>query len=154
MYTNPQASTGNSCGTASRQICWKVRITQYLEVILTSVRHAPGYTSALTARRDTANIQHLPTCQSALPFNLGFTRSLYPVDSCLCLILGLNATPSQPLPQEVRFLPQPGSETEAPKGLTLSVASVPVLSKHPLGMCLLSHLSVTKCVTAVLCLYN
>ncbi|XP_073325142.1 pseudouridylate synthase TRUB2, mitochondrial [Pagrus major] len=48
------------------------------------------------------------------------------------LLKGLNATPSQPLPQEVRFLPQPGSETEASKGLTLTAASVPVLSKHPL----------------------
>ncbi|XP_037629660.1 mitochondrial mRNA pseudouridine synthase TRUB2 [Sebastes umbrosus] len=48
------------------------------------------------------------------------------------LLKGLNATPSMPLPQEVRFLAHPVSETEAPKGLTLSVSSVPVLSKHPL----------------------
>lgn len=48
------------------------------------------------------------------------------------LLKGLNATPIQPLPQEVRFLEHPRSETEAPKGLTLSAASVPVLSKHPL----------------------
>lgn len=48
------------------------------------------------------------------------------------LLKGLNATPSLPLPQEVRFLAHPVSETEAPKGLTLSVSSVPVLSKHPL----------------------
>ncbi|XP_074502300.1 pseudouridylate synthase TRUB2, mitochondrial [Sebastes fasciatus] len=48
------------------------------------------------------------------------------------LLKGLNATPSQPLPQEVRFLAHPVSETEAPKGLTLSASSVPVLSKHPL----------------------
>ncbi|KAM9361891.1 pseudouridylate synthase TRUB2, mitochondrial [Symphorus nematophorus] len=49
------------------------------------------------------------------------------------LLKGVNATPSQPLPQEVRFLAHPaGSETEAPKGLTLSAVSVPALSKHPL----------------------
>ncbi|TDH13951.1 hypothetical protein EPR50_G00038660 [Perca flavescens] len=48
------------------------------------------------------------------------------------LLKGLNATSSQPLPQEVRFLAHPVSETEAPKGLTLSASSVPVLSKHPL----------------------
>ncbi|XP_023136071.1 mitochondrial mRNA pseudouridine synthase TRUB2 [Amphiprion ocellaris] len=48
------------------------------------------------------------------------------------LLKVLNATPSQPLPQEVRFLAQPSTETEAPKGLTLSATSVPVLSKHPL----------------------
>nr|XP_046239534.1 mitochondrial mRNA pseudouridine synthase TRUB2 isoform X2 [Scatophagus argus] len=45
---------------------------------------------------------------------------------------GLGATPSQPLPKEVRFLELPGSETKSPKGLTLSAVSVPVLSKHPL----------------------
>ncbi|TNN84370.1 putative tRNA pseudouridine synthase 2 [Liparis tanakae] len=48
------------------------------------------------------------------------------------LLKGLSATPIQQLPQEVRFLEPPRSETEAPKGLTLSAASVPVLSKHPL----------------------
>lgn len=48
------------------------------------------------------------------------------------LLKGLNATPSQPVPQEVRFLAHLDSETEAPKGLALSVASLPVLSKHPL----------------------
>uniref|UniRef100_A0A3Q1GKH5 TruB pseudouridine (psi) synthase family member 2 n=1 Tax=Acanthochromis polyacanthus TaxID=80966 RepID=A0A3Q1GKH5_9TELE len=48
------------------------------------------------------------------------------------LLKGLNAASSQPLPQEVRFLAQPSSETEAPKGLTLSATSVPALSKHPL----------------------
>ncbi|XP_023269898.1 mitochondrial mRNA pseudouridine synthase TRUB2 [Seriola lalandi dorsalis] len=48
------------------------------------------------------------------------------------LLKGINAAPSQPCPQEIRFLAHPGSDTEAPKGLTLSVASVPVLSKHPL----------------------
>ncbi|XP_042364066.1 mitochondrial mRNA pseudouridine synthase TRUB2 [Plectropomus leopardus] len=48
------------------------------------------------------------------------------------LLKGVNATPSQPLPQVVRFLAQPVSETEEAKGLTLSAASVPVLSKHPL----------------------
>ncbi|XP_031699608.1 pseudouridylate synthase TRUB2, mitochondrial [Anarrhichthys ocellatus] len=48
------------------------------------------------------------------------------------LLKGLDAAPSQPLPREVRFLAHPVSETEAPKGLSLSAASVPVLSKHPL----------------------
>ncbi|XP_029358494.1 pseudouridylate synthase TRUB2, mitochondrial [Echeneis naucrates] len=48
------------------------------------------------------------------------------------LLKGLNATPSLPGPQEVRFLAQPGTDTETPKKLTLTVASVPVLSKHPL----------------------
>ncbi|XP_034725725.1 mitochondrial mRNA pseudouridine synthase TRUB2 [Etheostoma cragini] len=48
------------------------------------------------------------------------------------LLKGLNATSSQPLPQEVRFLVHPVSETEAPKGLTVSASSVPVLAKHPL----------------------
>ncbi|XP_008283877.1 pseudouridylate synthase TRUB2, mitochondrial [Stegastes partitus] len=48
------------------------------------------------------------------------------------LLKGLSDIPSQPLPQEVRFLPQPGSETEASKGLTLSATLVPVLSNHPL----------------------
>lgn len=48
------------------------------------------------------------------------------------LLKGVNATSSQPLPQEVRFLAQPVSETEGPKGLTLCATSVPVLSKHPL----------------------
>ncbi|KAK5872533.1 hypothetical protein PBY51_013223 [Eleginops maclovinus] len=48
------------------------------------------------------------------------------------LLKGVNATPSQPLPKEVRFLALPAGEAEAPKGLTLSAASVPVLSKHTL----------------------
>ncbi|KAI3370033.1 hypothetical protein L3Q82_024823 [Scortum barcoo] len=53
------------------------------------------------------------------------------------LLKGLNSSPSLPLPQEVRFLAHPSdthpdSEAEAPKGLTLSAASVPVLSKHHL----------------------
>ncbi|XP_026162167.1 pseudouridylate synthase TRUB2, mitochondrial [Mastacembelus armatus] len=48
------------------------------------------------------------------------------------LLKGLNVTLSQPLPQEVRFLPHPESGTAAPKELTLSAASIPVLSKHPL----------------------
>lgn len=48
------------------------------------------------------------------------------------LLKGLNAAPVPPLPREVRFLAQPGSETEASKGLTLSAASLPVLSKHHL----------------------
>lgn len=49
-------------------------------------------------------------------------------------ITALNAAPVPPVPQEVRFLAQPGSEAEAPKELTLSAASLPVLSKHHLGM--------------------
>ncbi|GLD64560.1 probable tRNA pseudouridine synthase 2 [Lates japonicus] len=48
------------------------------------------------------------------------------------LLKGLNAAPSLPCPQEVRFLAQPGGDAEAPKDLTLSVVSVPALSKHPL----------------------
>ncbi|XP_035486463.2 mitochondrial mRNA pseudouridine synthase TRUB2 [Scophthalmus maximus] len=48
------------------------------------------------------------------------------------LLKGLSAAPPPPCPQEVRFLAQPGSDAEAPKGLTLSVASVPALSHHPL----------------------
>ncbi|XP_069546838.1 pseudouridylate synthase TRUB2, mitochondrial [Brachyistius frenatus] len=48
------------------------------------------------------------------------------------LLKGLNATPSQPLPHEVRFLTHPSSETEASNGPTVSAASVPVLSKHHL----------------------
>lgn len=47
------------------------------------------------------------------------------------LLKGLNATPSKPLPHGVRFLASPSSEAEAPKALTLSAVSVPVLSKHP-----------------------
>ncbi|TKS71352.1 putative tRNA pseudouridine synthase 2 [Collichthys lucidus] len=48
------------------------------------------------------------------------------------LLKGLNAAPSGALPEEVRFLSDPDSDREATKGLTLSAASVPVLSKHPL----------------------
>uniref|UniRef100_A0A672H011 TruB pseudouridine (psi) synthase family member 2 n=1 Tax=Salarias fasciatus TaxID=181472 RepID=A0A672H011_SALFA len=48
------------------------------------------------------------------------------------LLKGINATPPQALPHEVRFLLQPSSDPEAPKGLTLTAASVPALSKHPL----------------------
>lgn len=48
------------------------------------------------------------------------------------LLKGLNATPSPPIPQEVRFLPQPGIENEGPRALTLTATSVPVLSQHPL----------------------
>lgn len=48
------------------------------------------------------------------------------------LLKGLNAVPSRPLPQEVRFLANPDSEAEAARELTLSAASVPVLSQHPL----------------------
>ncbi|XP_028262101.1 pseudouridylate synthase TRUB2, mitochondrial [Parambassis ranga] len=48
------------------------------------------------------------------------------------LLKGLNDTPSQPLPHEVRFLVQSSSDGEAAKAVTVSAASVPVLSKHPL----------------------
>lgn len=48
------------------------------------------------------------------------------------LLKGINATPPQALPHGVRFLLQPSSDPEAPKGLTLTAASVPALSKHPL----------------------
>ncbi|XP_040888912.1 mitochondrial mRNA pseudouridine synthase TRUB2 [Toxotes jaculatrix] len=48
------------------------------------------------------------------------------------LLKGLNAAPSLPCPQQVRFLSHPDGDTEAPKALTLSVVSVPALSKHPL----------------------
>lgn len=48
------------------------------------------------------------------------------------LLKGLNAAPSLPGPKEVRFLTHPGSDAEEPKGLTLSAASVPALSKSPL----------------------
>ncbi|XP_026206010.1 mitochondrial mRNA pseudouridine synthase TRUB2 [Anabas testudineus] len=48
------------------------------------------------------------------------------------LLKGINATPPQPLPQEVRFLAQPGVNTEESKGLRLSAVSVPVLSHHTL----------------------
>ncbi|KAF7664350.1 hypothetical protein LDENG_00180150 [Lucifuga dentata] len=48
------------------------------------------------------------------------------------LMKGINATPSQPLPQVVHFLAQPDSESEAPRELALSTASVPTLAKHPL----------------------
>lgn len=50
------------------------------------------------------------------------------------IFLGVNATPVQPPPHEVRFLLQSGGETEAATGLTLTASSVPMLSKHPLGM--------------------
>uniref|UniRef100_A0A3Q0SDY4 TruB pseudouridine (psi) synthase family member 2 n=1 Tax=Amphilophus citrinellus TaxID=61819 RepID=A0A3Q0SDY4_AMPCI len=49
------------------------------------------------------------------------------------LLKGLDATPSQPLSHEVRFLAHPSPETGASKRLTVSAASVPVLSKHPLA---------------------
>ncbi|XP_058486790.1 mitochondrial mRNA pseudouridine synthase TRUB2 [Solea solea] len=48
------------------------------------------------------------------------------------LLKGLNAAPPQSCPQQIRFLRDPGADTETTKSLTLSVASVPVLSKHPL----------------------
>ncbi len=76
------------------------------------------------------------TASHTLPSRLTQSKSLYPADPCICHHhTGLNATPPQPLPQEVRFLTDAGSETEAPKGLTVSAASVPALSRHPLGMC-------------------
>ncbi|KAM9758521.1 pseudouridylate synthase TRUB2, mitochondrial [Menidia menidia] len=48
------------------------------------------------------------------------------------LLKGVNSTPAQPLPHEVRFLAQPNSGTETAKGLTLSATLAPVLSSHPL----------------------
>ncbi|XP_071383122.1 pseudouridylate synthase TRUB2, mitochondrial [Centroberyx affinis] len=47
------------------------------------------------------------------------------------LLKSINATPSQPLPQAVRFLADPGGNGGASE-LTLSAASVPVLANHPL----------------------
>ncbi|XP_061687616.1 mitochondrial mRNA pseudouridine synthase TRUB2 [Syngnathoides biaculeatus] len=46
------------------------------------------------------------------------------------LLKGLDALPSPPLPERIRFLAPPGGDTLSPKGLT--VAGVPALSKHPL----------------------
>lgn len=60
-------------------------------------------------------------------------RALYSVD-LLCPRIDLNAAPSQPLPRNICFLTQADSKTEASGGLTLRTASLPVLSKHPLGM--------------------
>uniref|UniRef100_A0A1A7XYT0 TruB pseudouridine (Psi) synthase homolog 2 n=1 Tax=Iconisemion striatum TaxID=60296 RepID=A0A1A7XYT0_9TELE len=48
------------------------------------------------------------------------------------LLKDVNATHSQPVPLEVRFLMSSSDEPEAVKGLRLSPAAVPVLSKHPL----------------------
>lgn len=48
------------------------------------------------------------------------------------LLKGLNAAACQPLPREVRFLPNTSSAAEASQGVTLCVTSVPALSKHPL----------------------
>uniref|UniRef100_A0A672YPS9 Pseudouridine synthase II N-terminal domain-containing protein n=1 Tax=Sphaeramia orbicularis TaxID=375764 RepID=A0A672YPS9_9TELE len=48
------------------------------------------------------------------------------------LLKGVNTTPSRPLPREIRFLPLQGNETGTAKEITVSAASVPVLSKHPL----------------------
>ncbi|XP_054883626.1 mitochondrial mRNA pseudouridine synthase TRUB2 [Poeciliopsis prolifica] len=48
------------------------------------------------------------------------------------LLKGVNDTPAPPLPHEVRFLPNPNKQPEAPGGLMLRPVSVPVLSKHPL----------------------
>ncbi|KAM6928437.1 LOW QUALITY PROTEIN: pseudouridylate synthase TRUB2, mitochondrial [Xenentodon cancila] len=48
------------------------------------------------------------------------------------LLKGVNAAPPQPVPQQVRFLVDPNSETKASKSLTLSATLVPMLSKHPL----------------------
>lgn len=78
---------------------------------------------ALTERHHTANA-HISTWTV---FNLGYFCIHHPT--------GINATPPQPLPQEVRFLAQPGVNTEESKGLRLSAVSVPVLSQHTLGMC-------------------
>lgn len=60
-------------------------------------------------------------------------RALYSVDF-LCPRTDLNAAPSQPLPHNICFLTQAGSKTEASGGLAVITASLPVLSKHPLGM--------------------
>ncbi|KAJ0044231.1 hypothetical protein NL108_010784 [Boleophthalmus pectinirostris] len=50
------------------------------------------------------------------------------------LLKDLNASASRPVPREVRYLLSQDStkDEDAPKALTLSAASVPVLSKHPL----------------------
>ncbi|KAM4613635.1 pseudouridylate synthase TRUB2, mitochondrial [Polymixia lowei] len=48
------------------------------------------------------------------------------------LLEGINATPSQPLPQVVRFLAEPGGGKEGFTELTLSATSVPSLTNHPL----------------------
>ncbi|CAN9511803.1 unnamed protein product [Ophioblennius macclurei] len=48
------------------------------------------------------------------------------------LLKGINATSVQTPSHEVRFLVQPSCDPEVPKGLTVSAASVPALSKHPL----------------------
>ncbi|XP_061730384.1 mitochondrial mRNA pseudouridine synthase TRUB2 [Nerophis ophidion] len=46
------------------------------------------------------------------------------------LLKGLDALPPLPLPEQIRFLAQPGSNALMPT--ELSASSVPVLSKHPL----------------------
>ncbi|CAG06934.1 unnamed protein product, partial [Tetraodon nigroviridis] len=48
------------------------------------------------------------------------------------ILKGLNAAPPQPLPRNICFQPQAGGRAEAPGGLTLRTASLPVLAKHPL----------------------
>uniref|UniRef100_A0A1A8K1N4 TruB pseudouridine (Psi) synthase homolog 2 n=2 Tax=Nothobranchius kuhntae TaxID=321403 RepID=A0A1A8K1N4_NOTKU len=48
------------------------------------------------------------------------------------LLKGVNATHPQPVPREVRFLVSSSDEPGAAKGLRVSPAAVPVLSKHPL----------------------
>lgn len=86
---------------------------------------------AVKLRYDAANTQHA--------FNLTLECP------CVYYTSGLNAAPSQPLPHEVRLLAQPRHESEASKGLTVSAVSVPVLSKHPLGMYIHLTENVNKC---------
>lgn len=50
----------------------------------------------------------------------------------MCCSPGVN-TKSAPVPRQVRFLLSPSDEPEAADCLALSAASVPALSKHPLG---------------------
>lgn len=52
----------------------------------------------------------------------------------LCPRTGLNALPSQPLPHKICFQIQAGNQTGESRGLSLTTASLPVLSKHPLGL--------------------
>lgn len=53
---------------------------------------------------------------------------------------GVNDTPAPPLTHEVRFLPNPNNQPKASGGLMLRPVSVPVLSKHPLGMSYVTYL--------------
>lgn len=122
MSTNLLVFTGNWYGTASRQIFLKVSV-----VYFSLVSCGP----AVKLRHDAANTQHA--------FNLTLECP------CVYYTSGLNAAPSQPLPHEVRLLAQPRHESEASKGLTVSAVSVPVLSKHPLGMYIHLTENVNKC---------